>query len=388
MRVDFNVPFDDKKNIADDTRIVATLPSLQYILDHGGAAVLMSHLGRPDGKKVSGLSLAPCAKHLSKLIGQEVLFAPDCVGAEVEKMVASLKPGQVILLENLRFHPGEEQPEKDPNFTKQLAKLGDLYVNDAFGTAHREHASTASIARLFPGKAAAGFLMEKEIEFLGEALKDPKRPFCAIIGGAKISTKCGVIETLMKKADAVLIGGGMSYTFLKAKGIPIGKSIHEDSFLNKAKELMAASGKGQGKLILPKDIVVAEQVKSGSAFQVIEAASGIPDNYQGVDIGPATVQEYAIELRKAAAILWNGPLGVFEVPEFAKGTNAIAHILAQLKAMTIIGGGDSIAAVQAAGVADKISHLSTGGGASLEYIEYGSLPGIDALSDSKQEIIA
>jgi phosphoglycerate kinase len=287
-----------------------------------------------------------------------------------------------LMLENLRFHIGEEHPEKEPDFVQQLAKLGDVYVNDAFGTAHRAHASTEAVAKLFPGKAAAGFLLEKEIAFLGEALSHPRRPFFAMIGGAKISTKYGVIETLLKNADAVLIGGGMSYTFFKAQGISIGDSIHEDAFLEKARELINSSGKGRGRLLLPTDIVIVDQIKAGAAARIIDVKGGIPEGYQGVDIGPETVVDYAAELKKAATILWNGPLGVFEIADFAKGTNAIAHVLAQLKATTIVGGGDSVAALQAAGVADKISHLSTGGGASLEYIEFGTLPGIQALSES------
>jgi phosphoglycerate kinase len=381
MRVDFNVPLDKQGKITDDSRIVASLPSIRYVLEHGGSAILMSHLGRPKAQVVPQLSLKPCTERLSQLLGINVMMASDCIGPQVEKMAQSLQPGQVLLLENLRFHAGEEHPEKDESFGKQLAKLGDAYVNDAFGTAHRAHASTTLIAKFFPGKGAAGFLMQKEISFLGEALKDPKRPFCAIIGGAKISTKCGVIEALMKKADAVLIGGGMAYTFFKAQGIPIGNSIHEDDFLDKARELLALSGKGHGRLILPKDIMVADKIKENANFHLVNSSEGIPDGFEGVDIGPSTVQLFAGELKKASTIFWNGPLGVFEVPEFAKGTNAIAHILADLKAVTIVGGGDSIAAIQAAGLAEKITHLSTGGGASLEYIEYGTLPGIEALSE-------
>ena len=260
----------------------------------------------------------------------------------------------------MRFHKGEEHPEEDKNFVQQLAKLGDLYVDHAFGAAHRAHASTASIAAYFPGKAAAGFLMQEEIKFLGDTLIHPKRPFCALIGGAKISTKYGVIEALMNKADVVMIGGGMAYTFLIAQGIAIGNSIYEVDFVPKARELLASSGQGKARLLLPKDLVITDLIKQEPLFHVIQASAGIPQGRQGVDIGPDTVQAYAGELRKAATILWNGPVGVFEIPAFAKGTDAIAHVLAQLSATTIVGGGDSIAAVQAAGVADKISHLSTG----------------------------
>lgn len=381
MRVDFNVPMDSSGQITDDTRIKAALPSIQYVLKNGGKLVLMSHLGRPKGKKTPELSLKPCAERLSKLISQNVIMAPDCVGSEVEKLVTGLLPGQIILLENLRFYEAEEAPEKDENFVKNLAKLGDYYVNDAFGTAHRAHSSTALIAKYFSGKAAAGFLLQSEVKFLGDLLLNPKRPFCALIGGSKISTKCGVIEALMKKADVVLIGGGMTYTFLKAKGIAIGKSICEDEFIPKARELLAASGKGCARLVLPSDLVVTELIKPDARSYVLEAQNGIPDHLMGVDIGPQTTEEFAAELKKAATIFWNGPVGVFEIPAFAKGTNAMAHILAELSAVTVVGGGDSVAAVEAAGLGDKMTHLSTGGGASLEYIEFGTLPGVEALDN-------
>lgn len=380
MRVDFNVPLDDHGRITDDTRIVASLPSIRYVLEHGGALVLMSHLGRPKDKRVPSLSLKPCAEQLSKLLGKSVKMAPDCIGDDAAKMVSDLKPGDVLLLENLRFHRGEEHPDEDPSFVESLAKFGDLYVNDAFGTAHRAHASTATICRYFPGKCAAGFLLASEIRFLGEALTHPKRPFCALIGGAKISTKCGVIHALMEKADHVLIGGGMAYTFFKAQGIPIGSSIHEDSFLEQAKDLLKLSEKLGGRLILPKDLVIARQISPPMDISTIDVAQGIPEGCQGVDIGPKTLAHFSQVLGRAATILWNGPVGIFEVPAFAKGTNEIASLLAKSKAVTIVGGGDSLAAVQAAKLADKMTHLSTGGGASLEYIEYGTLPGIDALA--------
>lgn len=383
MRVDFNVPLNKEGNITDDSKIVASLPSIKYVLDQGGSLVLMSHLGRPKEEFTPDMSLKPCAKRLSELLNREVLMAPDCVGDTVAAEAKRLKPGQILLLENLRFHRGEEHPDKDPLFVKQLADLGDFYINDAFGTAHRGHASTAAITKYFPDKAAAGILLNKEIQVLGGALKNPKRPFCAILGGAKVSSKFGVIRSLMQKADSVLIGGGMAYTFFKAQGIKIGDSICENDCLDKARELLAASGKGCAKLILPVDVVIAREAKEGIRGKTIPITEGIPDGYKGLDIGPETVVAFTKELKQAATILWNGPLGVFEVDEFAKGTNAIAHILSQLKATTIVGGGDSVAAVQEAGVADKITHLSTGGGASLEYIEFGTLPGIEALSDSK-----
>ena len=383
MRVDFNVPMDKKGSISDDTRIVASLPSINYILDNGGALILMSHLGRPKDKKVPELSLAPCAKRLSEILGKPVIMAPDCVGPETELLAQKLQPGQILLLENLRFHRGEEHPEEDPDFVKKLAKLGDLYINDAFGTAHRSHASTAVIAKYFPGKAAAGFLLEKEISFLGKALLDPRHPFCAIIGGAKISTKIGVIESLMRKADVLLIGGGMAYTFFKAQGLKIGNSIHEDEFVEKANKLLTESGKGAARILLPVDNIVADKIASDANIRTIDVKNGIPDGFEGVDIGPKTIELFSEELKKAATVLWNGPLGIFEVKEFARGTEAIGRVVADLPITTIVGGGDSIAAIQQAGLGDKISHLSTGGGASLEYIEFGTLPGIEALSDAQ-----
>ncbi|MFA6916375.1 MAG: phosphoglycerate kinase [Parachlamydiales bacterium] len=383
MRVDFNVPLDDSHQITDDTRISASLPSIRHILKNGGSVILMSHLGRPNGEVNPEFSLKPCAARLSILLDHPIMMAPDCIGPDVERLVSQLKPGQVLLLENLRFHKGEEKPEKDPSFAKSLASLGDLYINDAFGTAHRAHASTAAIAQYFPGKAAAGFLLQKEIEFIGHTLENPKRPFQAIIGGAKISTKLGVIRSLLKKVDTLLIGGGMSFTFFKAQGYAIGNSIHEDEMLNEAKSILE-SVKGQpNRLILPVDIVIANAIKEDAETRIIDPTKGIPEGFEGVDIGPETIRQFSSHLQKAGTVIWNGPLGVFEVPKFAAGTRAIANTVANIQATTIVGGGDSIAALQQMGLADSISHLSTGGGATLEYIEFGKLPGIESLSDKK-----
>ncbi|MCB1118438.1 MAG: phosphoglycerate kinase [Chlamydiia bacterium] len=353
MRVDFNVPFDGEGKISDDTRIRAALPSIQNVLERGGKVILMSHLGRPKGEVKPEWTLKPCAERLEKLLGEKVNF-PEPGG------------GRLTLLENVRFHTGEEKPESDPGFVEGLAKLGDCYVNDAFGTAHRAHGSTTQLATFFPGKAAMGLLLEKEVTFLGERLKEPKRPFYAIIGGAKISTKIGVIAALLKKVDKLFIGGGMAYTFFKAQGIPIGESIHEDAFLDEARQLME-----DDKIVLPLDCVTTKGV--------VTFPEGISEGAEGMDIGPKTVEMLKRELPKAETLLWNGPLGVFEMPAYAKGTQAVAQLLAGLESCRIIGGGDSVAAIQQAGLQERFTHLSTGGGASLEFIEKGTLPGLDAL---------
>ncbi len=381
MRVDFNVPLDEKQQITDDTRIRASRPSIKHVLNQGASLILMSHLGRPKGSPKAEFSLKPCAERLSELLGQKVIIAPDCVGAEVENMASSLQPGQVLMLENLRFHPAEENPAADPSFTRQLSGLADVYINDAFGTAHREHSSTATITQYFDGKAAAGFLLQKEIEFIGDKLLHPKRPFIAIIGGAKISTKLGVVKSLLKKTDKLLIGGGMAFTFFKALGYPIGNSIHEEEMLHEARAILDSVKEHKGKLLLPVDVLAANAISEVAETRMVDPAKGIPAGFEGVDIGPETVKLFSEALQKAATVLWNGPLGVFEVPKFASGTRAIAETVARLKATTIVGGGDSIAALQQLHLADKVTHLSTGGGATLEYIEFGVLPGIEALSN-------
>ncbi|CAF22963.1 phosphoglycerate kinase [Candidatus Protochlamydia amoebophila] len=381
IRVDFNVPLE-KGLITDDSRIQASLPTIQYVLDQEGAVILMSHLGRPKGLFDSKFSLAPCAKRLSELLNKPVKMAADCCGLDVEQMVRQLKSGEVLLLENLRFHKGEERPDDEPNFTSALSELGDVYINDAFGTAHRAHASTTKIAKFFPNRAAAGLLLEKEISYLGCALTNPKRPFCAVLGGAKISTKFKVIEALQSKADVLLIGGAMAFTFFKSEGIPIGDSLYESEFVAVARELLGVETQSRCRLLLPIDLVIAKKMdESFTETRIISVKEGIPDGYQGVDIGPDTIKLYQEELNRAATIFWNGPLGVFEVPAFSKGTQTIAQTLAVVNAITIVGGGDSLAAIEQAGVSKQINHLSTGGGASLEYIEFGQLPGIEALSD-------
>lgn len=381
MRVDFNVPQDENQHITDDTRIKETLPSIQYILNQGGKLILMSHLGRPKGKKNLKYSLAPIAKNLSELLGKKVQFCGDCIGDEVKNAVDHLKSGECLLLENLRFYEAEEKPEKDPFFAKQLSAFGDVFVDDAFGNAHRHHSSNVEVPKYFRNSSAAGFLMEKEIAFLGKELSHPKRPFYAIIGGAKVSDKLGVIKALLKKVDAIFIGGAMAYTFLKAKGFSIGSSLCEDDLLEIATFILEESKLQNIPIILPIDHLVSSNLKGESDVFTCSVQEGIKPGFYGVDIGPKTIELFSAELLPAKTVFWNGPLGIFEVSRFSEGTKAIASLVANLDAMTIVGGGDSVAALESLNLKDKISHVSTGGGASLEYIEYGTLPGIEVLTD-------
>ncbi len=379
IRVDFNVPIDKNAMITDDSRIIESLPTIKYVLEQGGFPILMSHLGRPKGKPATEFSLYPCAKRLSLLLGRPVIMAPDCVGPKVEELVKKMKPEETLLLENLRFHQGEEKPGDEPGFVEGLAKLGDVYINDAFGTAHRQHASTYHIVDYFQGNAAAGFLLEKEIEFLGEALLKPKRPFYAVIGGAKVSTKIGVVRSLVRKIDLLLIGGAMAYTFLKAKGMSIGNSLYEPDFIDTAKAIMASFDKAGVRLLLPVDHVIVPNLESTQPPKLVDSKMGIPDGWMGVDIGPKTIELFSQELVNAKTIFWNGPMGIFEKKQFAVGTKALAEAMTEGKGTKIVGGGDSVAAVRQLNLVHQFDHLSTGGGASLEYIEFGSLPGVEAL---------
>lgn len=380
VRVDFNVPLGESGEVDDDFRVRSALPTIRHILDGGGRAVLISHLGRPKGKRVDGLSLRPVRAVLGDLLGKPVELAPDCVGEETTRMANSLRHGEVLLLENLRFHPGEEA--NDPDFARQLAELGDLYVNDAFGTAHRAHASTEGVTHHIR-PAVAGFLMEKEIEFLGSLLASPDRPFVAIIGGAKISGKIEVLKNLMSKTDAILIGGGIANTFLKAAGYEIGGSLVEDASLGVAGEIINIAEASEGAFLLPDDFVVADRVASGAVGSAIAKDKPVPGGFSIVDIGEKTRLKFTEEIRKARTIFWNGPVGVFEIDDFSHGTFDVASAVAaasEAGAVSVIGGGDTASAVARAGVADKVTHISTGGGASLEFVEGKQLPGIAALS--------
>ncbi len=372
VRVDFNVPIKEGK-IKDDTRIRAAMPTIQYLIDQGAAVILCSHLGRPKDQPEPEFSMKPVAEYLGKLLGKPVAFAEDCIGPAAEQAAAALKPGGVLVLENTRFHKGESK--NDPEMAKQLASLADVYVNDAFGSAHRAHASTEGVAKFLP--AVAGFLLEKEIQYLDQAVENPKRPFVAILGGAKVSDKIGVIKNLLTKADTVLIGGGMANTFFKAQGYPVADSLVEDEALDTARELVALGG---GKLRLPVDVVIADKFEDGAASKVIDVGP-VPDGWRILDVGPQTVASFSKVIAEAGTVVWNGPMGVFEMPNFAKGTFAIAKAVADSQAISIIGGGDSAAAIAQSGLADKISHISTGGGASLEMLEGIPLPGLAALLD-------
>lgn len=376
VRCDFNVPMDENRNITDKTRIVAALPTIKYLLEQNCKLILASHLGRPKGEFKTEYSLAPVAKELSNLLGKEVIMANDVVGEDATSKASNLKEGEILLLENVRFH--KEETENDPEFSKKLASMAEVFVNDAFGTAHRAHSSTTGIASYLP--AVSGFLIEKELKFLGNAVNSPERPFVAILGGAKVSDKIGVIDSLLEKVDTLMIGGGMAYTFFKAQGYEVGNSICEMDKLDLAKSAMEKAKQKGVKLMLPVDTKIGKEFKADTESKTVKYTE-IPADWEGFDIGAETIKMFSDELRNAKTVIWNGPLGLFEFDQFAIGTNEIAKVLSEIDATTIIGGGDSAAAVKKAGLEDKMTHISTGGGASLEFLEGKKLPGIDALMD-------
>jgi len=376
VRVDFNVPLDENRKITDDKRIVGALPTIKYLVDKGAKTILVSHLGRPKEGFEEKYSMKPTAERLGELLGKEVIMAKDVIGEDAKAKAAALKDGEVLMLENVRFH--KEETKNDPAFAKELASMAEIYVNDAFGTAHRAHASTAGLADYLP--AVCGYLIQKEIEIMGKALSNPERPFVAILGGAKVSDKIAVIENLIDKVDTLIIGGGMAYTFFKAKGYNIGTSICEDDKVDLAKSLLEKAQSKGVKLLLPVDNVVGKEFKNDTEFKVVDSDS-IPDGWMGMDIGPKTIEAYAAEIKNAKTVVWNGPMGVFEFSNFEKGTKEVARAVAESGSTSIIGGEDSAAAVEQLGFADKITHISTGGGASLEFLEGKVLPGIDVLLD-------
>jgi len=376
VRCDFNVPMDENKKITDNTRIVAAIPTIKYLLENNCAIILCSHLGRPKGEFKPEYSLAPVAEELAKLLGKEVIMAKDVIGEDAKQKAANLKQGQIMLLENVRFH--KEETDNSPEFAKELASMAQIYVNDAFGTAHRAHASTAGVAAYLP--AVSGFLIEKELKFLGNAINNPQRPFVAILGGAKVSDKIGVIDSLLDKVDTLMIGGGMAYTFFKAQGYEVGNSICELDKLDLAKQAMEKAKEKGVKLMLPVDTKIGKEFKPDTESKTVEWTK-IPEGWEGFDIGEKTIKMFVDELQTAKTVVWNGPLGLFEFDQFAIGTNEIAKALSKIDATTIIGGGDSAAAVEKAGLADKMTHISTGGGASLEFLEGKKLPGIECLLD-------
>ena len=376
VRCDFNVPMDENQNITDNRRIVAALPTIKYLIEQNCKIILASHLGRPKGEFKPEFSLAPVAKELSKQLGQEVLMAKDVIGEDAHKLAENLQEGQVMLLENVRFH--KEETDNDPEFAKKLADMAEIFVNDAFGTAHRAHASTEGISHYLP--SVSGFLIEKELKFLGEALNNPERPFVAILGGAKVSDKIGVIDNLLEKVDTLIIGGGMAYTFFKAQGYNIGNSLCELDKCDLALQLLEKAKNKGVRLLLPIDTKIGKEFKPDTESKTVSYTE-IPDGWEGLDIGEKTLELFEKELQNAKTVVWNGPVGVFEFEKFAVGTNELAKVISKLDATTIIGGGDSAAAVEKAGLADKMTHISTGGGASLEFLEGKKLPGIECLQD-------